>query len=111
MAEDIIVPVSMFLAIFGILYVFFTTRNKERLALIEKGADPGILSSKHSFKKTTLKYGMFFMGIGLGILMGNILESYAGLKEEVAYFSMIFLFGGLSLVLHHMVASKDNAAG
>ena len=45
MAEDIIVPIAIFGTIFGILYVFFTTRNKERLALIEKGMDPNLASS------------------------------------------------------------------
>ena len=31
--------ISLFIVIFGICYLFFSTRNKERLALIEKGAD------------------------------------------------------------------------
>ena len=38
MDEEILIPLSMFAAIFGIVYLYFTTRNKERLALIEKGA-------------------------------------------------------------------------
>jgi hypothetical protein len=33
-------PGKLFALIFASLYVFWTTRNKERLALIEKGADP-----------------------------------------------------------------------
>ena len=37
---DIVVPVSLFLMIFAIVYVIYTTRNKERMALIERGADP-----------------------------------------------------------------------
>jgi hypothetical protein len=44
--EAIVIPVSMFLMIFAIVYVYFTTRNKERMALIEKGADPKLFKSE-----------------------------------------------------------------
>jgi hypothetical protein len=42
MAPDLLIPISLFLAIFGVIYLFLSTRNKERLALIEKGADASI---------------------------------------------------------------------
>lgn len=106
-AEEIIVPIAIFATMFGILYVFFTTRHKERLALIEKGADASLFQSKrNSTKHNTLKAGMFLVGIALGILFGNILEVTTQLKEEVAYFSMIFLCGGLSLVLFYLYEKK-----
>ena len=40
-SEVIILPV-IFGVIFAIAYLYFSTRNKERLALIEKGADASI---------------------------------------------------------------------
>ena len=40
-SEVIILPI-IFGVIFAIAYLFFSTRNKERLALIEKGADASI---------------------------------------------------------------------
>ncbi len=42
MGPEILIPLSLFLAIFGIFYLFVSTRNKERLALIEKGVDASI---------------------------------------------------------------------
>ena len=39
MNAEILIPISLFLAIFGIIYLYLSTRNKERLALIEKGVD------------------------------------------------------------------------
>jgi len=107
MAVEIIVPVALFLSIFGILYVFFTTRNKERLAMIEKGADPSVFKSPNFLRRTTLRLGMFLIGIALGILFGNILESSNLLKEEVAYFSMIFMFSGLSLIMYYVIFEKS----
>ncbi|MFI5220515.1 MAG: DUF6249 domain-containing protein [Bacteroidia bacterium] len=105
-AEDIIIPLAVFATIFGILYVYFTTRHKERLALIEKGADASLFQSKRNYRFHSLKAGMFLAGIGLGILFGNILDVTTQLKEEVAYFSMVFLCGGLSLILFYLYEKK-----
>jgi hypothetical protein len=113
MAQDIIIPIALFGSIFGILYVYFTTRNKERLALIEKGADASLFNTGKRFNggkrfsnATTLKIGMFLAGIALGLLLGNVIAETTRLKEEVAYFSMTFLCGGLSLIVFYFIEKK-----
>ena len=40
--EEVAVLIIIFGTIFGIAFLYFSTRNKERLALIEKGADASI---------------------------------------------------------------------
>ena len=55
----------------------------------------------------TLKFGMLFVGIAVGILLGNILEVSTQLEEEVAYFSMVFLFGGAGLIINYFVEKAD----
>ena len=64
MDASILIPISMFTAIFGIVYLYLSTRNKERLALIEKGADAAYFSQKwqffsedYYFKSGTFVYG------------------------------------------------------
>src|SRR4030042_750882 len=112
--ETALVFIGLFAAVFGIMYLYYTTRHKERLALIEKGADASLFNtgkerSKLSFNwgKFTLKIGMLFMGIALGIMAGAIL-SYAGvLDEDANYPAMIFFFGGLSLVLFYLIDRKS----
>lgn len=42
--EEVAVLAVIFGTFFGIFYLFFSTRNKERLALIEKGADAKIFN-------------------------------------------------------------------
>ena len=108
MTQDIIIPIALFGTIFGILYVFFTTRNKERLALIEKGADASLFNYHASQKNRTvaLKIGMFLAGIALGLLLGNVIAETTRLKEEVAYFSMTLLCGGLSLIIFYFIEKK-----
>ena len=106
--EAVLIPLIVFSSIFGIAYVFLNTRNKERLSLIEKGADASLFATKKNHRSNlTLKFGMLAVGIGVGILIASILETYTVLDEEVAYPSMIFLFGGLFLVANAMIEKKD----
>ena len=53
----------------------------------------------------TLKFGMLFVGVSLGILSGSLL-SYSFQHEEVAYFSMILLFGGIALIANAILERK-----
>jgi len=95
----------MFAAIFAIYYVHVTTRNKERMALIEKGADASLFNTGKEgskpgfgFARFTLKVGMLFMGIAVGILVGALLDALTIMEEEICYLSMIF-FSAASLVV------------
>ncbi|MFK5890613.1 MAG: hypothetical protein QM486_07775 [Flavobacteriaceae bacterium] len=108
--EEILIPITMFAAIFGIFYVFLTTRNKERLSMIEKGADASMFLTKKQNKGYTLKFGMLFVGVAIGLLVGSIIAESTNLPEEVAYFSMIFLFGGAFLIGNHFIEEKKNTA-
>lgn len=107
-AGEILIPLIVFASIFAVIYVFLNTRNKERMAMIEKGADASLFATKKkNFRNITLKIGMLAVGIGVGILMGSILDSYTTIDEEVAYPSMIFLFGGLFLVGNAFIEKKE----
>lgn len=110
MAESILIPLIVFSSIFGIFYVWVSTRNKERMALIEKGADASLFATKkRNFTNITLKIGMLAIGIGTGILMGSLMSSYTALDEEVAFPSMIFLFGGIFLVGNAFLEKNNKA--
>jgi ABC-type cobalamin transport system permease subunit len=108
--ETVIAFIAFFATVFGIMYVFYTTRNKERLALIEKGADATLFNTgkelKFSWNKVTLKIGMLAVGIALGILVGASMSDAGMLNEDVNYSSMIFMFGGLSLILFYVIDRK-----
>ena len=95
---EILIPITMFAVCFGVLYVFFMTRNRERLAMIEKGIDITFNRPKPN-RYLALKAGMFLVGVAVGVLFGNILEAYTKLEEGTCYVSMIALFGGISLLL------------
>jgi hypothetical protein len=103
--EGILVPISMFAALFGVLYVYFSTRNKERLAMIEKGADASLFKHERN-PLGALKWGMLLVGVGLGIVMGNVMETAGVLNEEVAYPAMIAFCGGLFLVIFYFIEKR-----
>jgi hypothetical protein len=109
--NELLVPLGFFALVFGLVYLYITSRNKERMALIEKGASATLFNTGKTNggffgKLPTLKLGMFFIGIALGTLIGNILASTTVINEDVAYVSMIFLFGGLALVSYYLVANR-----
>jgi hypothetical protein len=112
--ETLIAFIAFFATVFGIMYVHYTTRNKERMALIEKGADASLFNTgkevtrlNYNWGKFTLKTGMLFMGVALGIIAGAILSNAGVLNEGANYPSMIFFFGGLSLVLFYVIDRKS----
>jgi len=104
--EEIFIPLIVFASIFGVFYVFLTTRNKERLSMIEKGADASMFLTKKQHNGYTLKFGMLAVGVAIGLLVGSIIAETTNLPEEVAYFSMVFLFGGAFLIGNHFLEEK-----
>ena len=118
MMYEMITWIALFASVFGMYYVYLTNRNKERMALIEKGANAGLFFSdkeKQGFdwSKLILKIGMLGAGIGLGfgsgILITQLIEVDEKLRrnlEPPIYFAAIFFFGGLSLVLSYFMDRK-----
>jgi len=107
MAEELI-PIALFLMTFGIVYIFFNTRKQERLALIEKGMDATIFEGNKTPRKfRLLQFGLLLVGVSLGLFFGYLLSAYTVMEEEVAFFMMIFLFGGLALLAAYGIISKS----
>ena len=103
MNTDFLIPIAFFAMVYGIVYLL--VRRKERVALIEKGADATIFETSGG-RPSSLKWGLLLVGIGTGILLGKVLAVYTTLSEEPAFFSMICLFGGIGLIIYHLVANK-----
>ena len=104
--EGVLVPLGLFAAVVLIAYIFYNNRNKERLALINKGVGADIFNKIPQVSLITYKLGFFLIGIGLGTLVGNVLAINTMLEEGVSYFSMIMLFGGGSLILFHLLEKR-----
>lgn len=106
-----IVFLALFATIFGIAYVFLTTRNKERLMMIEKGADASLFerkATKFSIAKFILNIALLFVGIGTGIFTGWTIAKAVGdgYNNEVYVMSSVFVFGGLALITGFFITRK-----
>jgi hypothetical protein len=100
---DFLVGIAFFAVVYGIFHLY--VRRKERLALIDKGLTASIFNSEANVSPS-LKWGIFFIGIAIGFLFGELLAQFTRLEEGVAYLSMIFLFGGIGLVSYYFIARK-----
>jgi hypothetical protein len=102
MAPDILIPISVFLTIFGIVYLFVSTRNKERLALIEKGVDASIfmkgrLNGVPTGRIIILNLALLLIGIGIGVFIALLLSTYTSLDRDAVYPATIFTMAGVGL--------------
>ena len=111
--ETLIGFIACFALVFGIVYMYYSTRHRERMALIEKGVDASLFNMGENQGNGSmlgslfnpLKIGLFLIGVGLGVVVGYMLGSM-GMAEGASYPSMIFVFGGLGLVVYYLIAAR-----
>lgn len=107
MAGDILIPLVVFGAIFGVVYVIVSARNRERMAMIEKGVDPKDFITKTKISVySILKWALLLVGVGLGLFIGSVLEAYTAINEEPAYIASALFFGGLGLTAAFFIQKK-----
>ena len=100
----VLVPIIGTLSFFGclgfVLYLYFKTRHKERMTLIEHGMDATIFNSNRN-QRDILKWGMVVFAIGLALFGGHFLEEHTTMDDGAGYFALIFTFGGIALLLFY----------
>jgi hypothetical protein len=102
---------ALFAMIFGIRYL----RNRENMAMIEKGLDPK-LNVRRPAPFITLKWGLLLVGAGAGLLAAYFLDHLAlnrGDRYDVdgtvtfVYFAMIAIGGGLGLISSYRIEKRE----
>jgi hypothetical protein len=110
MAPAVLGIVMVIIAIVGAYVMIVYLRkyaNIERMAMIEKGVDPQLFTVKRKPLNTSwsLRVALLLIGAGVGLLLGHFLDrSYD--MEEVAYFSMLFICGGLGLGASYLIEER-----
>lgn len=102
----ILMPIIITLGAFVMLTYVRKFENLERMAIIDKGLSPDLFKKERS-TSGALRAALLLVGGGLGLLMGYWLDEVFRM-EEVAYFSMILLFGGAGLGLAYLIEEKKN---
>jgi len=107
---SILVPLGLFALIFGIFYL----RNKERMAMIERGMDPlsDLPKQRQSNPAFTLTFGLLLIGSGLGLFLAYLLDNFVAYNYRATnpalYFSLIAIFGGLGLFTSYLMEKKSD---
>lgn len=107
----IITSIGLFLLIFGIHYL----RNKERMAMIERGMEPNInLPKRQSNPAFSLTFGLLLIGSGLGLFIAYMLNQWVFtdhgriVDSPAVYFALIAIFGGLGLFISYLIERKTS---
>ena len=99
---EILVPISLFAMIALIVYIQARKDSSNPNPTRERCKTPQTEDANIS-----LKIGLLMVGISLGILIGNILVAKKYMAEEPAYFSMILICGGVSLILYYFLINRE----
>jgi hypothetical protein len=86
----ILLGILILLTVFGIFYLYISSKSKERLALIEKGMDPNLANTDF-----WLQVGIIGGGAALGLMTAGLLSSTYG--PLIAIF-----FAGAGLVIYNI---------
>ena len=107
MLVGILVPIALFIGVFTMIIFLRKYENEERMAMIERGMDPKTTARPRISPSGTLRFALLAIGSGIGLLVGSMLKNSNLVEEEVAYFSMVLLFGGLGLLISYLIQLKQ----
>ncbi len=111
---EVLIPITLFISTFAMIFGIRYFSNKEKMAMIERGIDPGV-------RKTTpqpflsLKFGLLLVGLGVGLIValftvrgtfGNEMNHGEHGQAVAIYFGCIGIFGGLGLIASYVIEKK-----
>ena len=108
----ILLGLGLFAAIFGIRYL----QNRENMLMIQNGIDPRTPKPKGK-SHINLTWGLLLMGAGIGLFLAYLLDNTVlnfdnPNRDEDAnvaiYFALIAIFGGLGLLISHIIERNDS---
>lgn len=94
------------LIIFGaiVAIIYFSHQHRERMSLIKKGEHAGKINLKNN-RVETFRLGFFLVGLAIGFVVGSFLAKFDIMGDEIAYVSMLLLFGGVGLLVGSAIAN------
>jgi multisubunit Na+/H+ antiporter MnhC subunit len=106
--EDILSVIILFgfipAAIVIYSYIRQTRRHKEKLAMIEKGMDISKFMLNPLYQ--ILMWGILLIGVGIGLLVGFLIQRIFKLDGNFIYMLMAIISGGVSLVAYFYFLKK-----
>jgi len=77
----------------------YWAKHKERLLMIEKGLDPKLPQEAKKDYNHLLKVGVLILGLGIGMLVINILGALKLVTSDIVATGIMGISGGISLII------------
>ncbi|MBK9247782.1 MAG: hypothetical protein IPM69_06605 [Ignavibacteria bacterium] len=128
--EELFIPIIAILATFGIpgfvVWKFIEARNRERMAIIDKGMSAEDIRElfhqerrerKNPNPLASLKWGLLVFFVGIGWLIGDMISeriynpyepTRAGYNTHDLTVATVFICGGLGLLIFYLIAAKKD---
>ncbi len=106
----VFIPILLGLGAFAMVFGLRYLRNKENMAMIEKGMDPK-LNAVRPAPYRNLKWGLLLVGSGVGLLLAYILHQHIlkvdSQEAPPIYFSLLAIGGGLGLIASYRIEKRE----
>ncbi|QSE98941.1 DUF6249 domain-containing protein [Fulvivirga lutea] len=102
----VFIPIVGIIAISVLVIYLRKFENEERMSMIDKGMNPADMKIIRN-TSWPLRFALLLIGGGTGLVVGYMLDINTRM-DDVAYFSMIFVFGGIGLGLSYLIEEKKN---
>ena len=98
----VLFPMAILILLFGIRYL----KNKENMALIERGKSPGMDTDRG----TLLTWGIVLIGASLGLIAGMIIRAKILPETEpvILYLTTVCFFTGSGLIVAYTMHRRKN---
>ncbi|SDM61480.1 hypothetical protein SAMN05421823_11725 [Catalinimonas alkaloidigena] len=100
----LLIPISAVIGTFIVIINVRRFENSERLAMIERGMEPNL--HRPANNSNTLRFALLAIGIGVGLILADLFESLLNLDGDVIYPAMLFLGGGVGLLLAYRILER-----
>ena len=89
------------------IFMYFSSRHKERMALIESGSDAKLFRSTPQ-RYVALKWGLLLLFFGIGIGIGVFMDFRLNNDGPFATIPISLIAGGLGLLVYYNVVREHD---
>lgn len=107
MVEQIAIFIPIITVISIVIMIIYLRKfvNEERMSMIDKGMNPFDDRVRPQNTSFSLRSSLLLIGVGVGLFLGYFLDESTHM-DEVAYFSMLLICGGLGLGISYIIEER-----
>ncbi|MFC1538140.1 DUF6249 domain-containing protein [Candidatus Latescibacterota bacterium] len=96
-----LLPFAFFVLVAVFIFMYVMSKQKERMALIDKGVDTSKIYSKEYNHQVHLRNGILLISMAFGLIIGYILTKITNIDTFIAYAASILLIEGIGFLLYY----------